>query len=177
MGPCADPAHELAPGAAVWSQSYLGCDRPCAMRDPWRLEVVELSMQLSALTYHLTARFPPAERFGLVDQMRRASVSVGSCIAEGCGCGTDPGFRRYLQIALSSLLELEYQTRLAARLGFGDPPDVRELQGVTGLLKRKLVGLKNAVSNRRRSRPPTRADESGPPSAEQAPPAHKRSVP
>jgi four helix bundle protein len=148
------------------------------MRDPWRLEVVELSMQLSELAYRLTARFPPAERFGLVDQMRRASVSVGSCIAEGCGCGTDPGFCRYLQTALGSLLELEYQTRLASRLGLGEPSDVRELQEVTGLLKRKLVRLKNAVSQRRRSRNrPTRADDSGPPSAEEVPPADKRSAP
>jgi four helix bundle protein len=122
------------------------------MRDPWRLEVVELSMQLAELTYRLTAHFPPAERFGLVDQMRRASVSVGSCIAEGCGCGTDPGFCRYLQTALSSLLELEYQARLASRLGFGDPPDARDLRGVTDLLKPKLVSLKNAVTHRMQSR-------------------------
>jgi four helix bundle protein len=130
------------------------------MRDPWRLEVVELSMQLTVLTYRATTRFPPAERFGLIDQMRRASVSVGSCIAEGCGCGTDPGFRRYLQMGLSSLLELEYQARLASRLGFGDPQAVEELAITTDLLKRKLVSLKNAVDRRMRDRrrPESRAD-------------------
>src|SRR4051812_41808862 len=107
------------------------------MRDPWRLEVTELSMQLALLTYRTTMSFPSAERFALVDQMRRASVSVGSCIAEGCGCGTDAAFRRYLQLALSSLLELEYQARLATRLDFGDPRDGRELELAADLLKRK----------------------------------------
>jgi four helix bundle protein len=132
------------------------------MRDPWRLEVVELSMQLSELTYRLTARFPAAERFGLIDQMRRASVSVGSCIAEGCGCGTDPGFCRYLQTGLSSLLELDYQNRLASRLGFGDPGDAREVQAVLDRLKPKLVGLKNAVAGRLKGRRhPNRREERG----------------
>ena len=105
-------------------------------------------MQLAELTYRITARFPPAERSGLVSQMRRASVSVGSCIADGCGCGTDPGFSRYLQLSLSSLLEVEYQSRLASRLGYGDPPSAHELDIAATLLKRKLVSLKNAVARR-----------------------------
>jgi four helix bundle protein len=130
------------------------------MRDPWRLEVVELSMELSELSYRLTARFPAAERFGLIDQMRRASVSVGSCLAEGCGCGTDPGFCRYLQTALSSLLELEYQGRLASRLGFGEAQDAQDLRAAVERLKPKLVGLKNAVTHRmQRRRYPTRRED------------------
>jgi four helix bundle protein len=122
------------------------------MRDPWRLEVIELSLQLSELTYRTTARFPGAERFGLVAQMRRASVSVGSCIAEGCGCGTDLGFCRYLQLALASLLEVEYQSRLSARLGFGDPTDLREVSVAADRLKRMLVSLKNAIGRRMQGR-------------------------
>jgi four helix bundle protein len=133
------------------------------MRDPWRLEVVELSMRLAEITYRLTARFPPTERFGLVDQMRRASVSVGSCIAEGCGCGTDPGFCRYLQTALSSLLELEYQARLASRLGLGELSDGRELRDLAERLKPKLVGLKNAVTRRMQTRRRTKSGKTVPP--------------
>jgi four helix bundle protein len=132
-------------------------------------------MQLAVLTYRTTARFPPAERFALIDQMRRASVSVGSCIAEGCGCGTDPGFRRYLQIALSSLLELEYQARLASRLGFGDPADGHKLELAVDLLKRKLVGLKNAVGRRMRIRP--RGDPPPEPKSLEGATPHKRSAP
>src|SRR3982751_5739749 len=121
------------------------------MRDPWRLEVTELSMLVSELTYRVTARFPSTERFGLVSQMRRAAVSVGSCIAEGCGCGTDRGFHRYLQMALGSLLEVEDQSRPAPRLGFGDPSDSRELELAADTLKRSLVSFKNAVERKMRN--------------------------
>ena len=48
--------------------------------------------------------------------MRRAAVSIGSNIAEGCGRSTNPQFVAFLQIAMGSASELEYQARLSLRL-------------------------------------------------------------
>jgi hypothetical protein len=73
------------------------------MRDPGRLEVVELAMLLTERTYAVTRALPPDERFGLTAQMRRAAVSIGSNIAEGCGHSSNRSFSRFLQIAIGSL--------------------------------------------------------------------------
>ena len=68
------------------------------MRDPRHLEVVELAMCLAEITYEVTRGFPVDERFGLVSQMRRAAVSVGSNIAEGCSRSTDRAFASFIDI-------------------------------------------------------------------------------
>jgi four helix bundle protein len=67
--------------------------------------------------YELTSRFPTDERFGLVSQMRRASISVCSNIAEGCSRSGPRDLARFLEIALGSAFELEVQLELAVALG------------------------------------------------------------
>ena len=73
-------------------------------------------MNLSQQVYMLTSDFPSDEKFGLVSQMRRSSVSIASNIAEGSGRGTDKDFSRFLNIALGSAFELETQLLLSSRL-------------------------------------------------------------
>ncbi|MEP7235030.1 MAG: four helix bundle protein, partial [Ignavibacteriota bacterium] len=82
------------------------------------LKVWEKSHQLTLDIYAATQSFPKAEVFGLVSQLRRASTSIGSNIAEGCGRGTDPDFRRMLQIAYGSASETDYQIVLSKDLGY-----------------------------------------------------------
>jgi four helix bundle protein len=127
------------------------------MRDPRYLEVAEDAMDLAELTYLVTKTFPPDERFGLVSQMRRAAISVGSNIAEGCGRTTDRAFVSFVQIALGSVLEVEFQAQIAKRLGHGDQRRLQELCAATDILKRKLVSLTNAIRRRKVSAVPVRA--------------------
>ena len=129
------------------------------MRDPRDLEVIELSMTLAELTYLLTKEFPLDERFGLVAQMRRAAVSIGSNIAEGCGRTTDRAFVSFLQIALGSALELDYQAQLAERLGHGNAQRLQELRGEVDRMKRKLVSFMNAIRRRKVAATPVRQRE------------------
>ncbi|TRX72377.1 four helix bundle protein [Carboxylicivirga sp. M1479] len=68
--------------------------------------------------YQLTSEFPKSELYGLVSQMRRASVSIPSNIAEGSGRKTSKEFSRFLEIAYSSALELETQLYLSFDLSF-----------------------------------------------------------
>ncbi len=77
-------------------------------------------MELSVSVYGLTKAFPSDERFGLTAQLRRASVSVASNIAEGRGRGTDGEFRQFLCIAQGSTYEVQTQLLLAKRLKIGD---------------------------------------------------------
>ncbi|MBK3515933.1 four helix bundle protein [Carboxylicivirga marina] len=68
--------------------------------------------------YQLTSKFPKSELYGLVSQMRRASISIPSNIAEGSGRKTSKEFSRFLEIAYSSALELETQLYLSFDLTF-----------------------------------------------------------
>lgn len=68
--------------------------------------------------YLETARFPDSERYGLINQLRRAAVSVPSNIAEGQARQHTGEFRQFLFIALGSIAELETQIIISQRLGF-----------------------------------------------------------
>jgi len=81
-----------------------------------QLAVWQDAMDLAAAIYQLTKGFPASEQFGLSSQMRRASVSVASNIAEGHR-RTRPGYLNHIQIALGSLAEVETQLILAVRVG------------------------------------------------------------
>jgi four helix bundle protein len=89
------------------------------MRDPSKLTVFAEARKLAIATYAATAPFPDAERFGLISQMRRAAVSVGGNIVEGCHRAGNRAFIAFLHNALSSVAELHYYIDLAAELGFG----------------------------------------------------------
>ena len=70
------------------------------------LTVWEKSHQLTLQIYRESKSFPSDEKFGLTSQLRRASASVPANIAEGCGRGTDPELRRFLEIAMGSASEV-----------------------------------------------------------------------
>ncbi len=81
------------------------------------LEIWQMGMEIAEATYRLTADYPADERYGLVSQMRRASVSIPSNIAEGWGRNTQGNLAHFVRIARSSGNELETQLELSVRLG------------------------------------------------------------
>lgn len=76
------------------------------------------AMDLVVEVYRLTQMFPAAEQFGLVNQLRRAAVSVPSNIAEGQGRRHQKQFAQHLRISRGSLQEVETQLQIAGRLGY-----------------------------------------------------------
>ncbi len=77
-------------------------------------------MELAEAVYNLTKTFPKDELYGLSSQLRRASVSIASNIAEGRARTTDRDFGHFLNIALGSAYEIQTQLLLAKRLKIGD---------------------------------------------------------
>lgn len=90
------------------------------MQDYRNLLIWQKAHEVALTVYQITMGFPADERFGLTNQLRRASVSIPSNIAEGCGRDSDGDMRRFTQIAMGSANEVEYQLFLARELGFLD---------------------------------------------------------
>jgi four helix bundle protein len=118
------------------------------------LAVAARAKRLAVTIYKLTATFPASERYGLAAQMRRAAVSIGSNIAEGCGRHGDRSLLAFLQIAMGSASELEFQLSIATDLDVASAeqsaPVLAELKQVTTMLIRLIQAL-------RRSSTPSRA--------------------
>jgi four helix bundle protein len=103
-------------------------------------------MTLAKRIYQATTFFPPDERFGLISQMRRASVSVPSNIAEGQARHTTGEFVQFISHAEGLVAELDTQLTLAIELGFCARSEVEdvfqlivELQKMLNALRRQLV--------------------------------------
>ena len=77
------------------------------------LKIWKAAMQLAKAVYEVTAKFPPAELFGLRAQMRQAAVSVPSNLAEGSARASKRELIYFAYVALGSLSELETQWLLA----------------------------------------------------------------
>lgn len=106
------------------------------MRDFRQLKIWQRSHEIALAAYRATKSFPREEAYGLTAQLQRAAASVPANIAEGCGCDSDPEFRRFLQIAMRSASELEYHLLLARDLGYLQPTDYASLSaGVTEVKK------------------------------------------
>lgn len=82
------------------------------------LEIWRLSRKFCSDIYETTSLFPDSEKFGLTNQLRRASVSVPSNIAEGCSRKSNRDFSRFLEIAIGSMYEIETQLLISNDLNF-----------------------------------------------------------
>jgi four helix bundle protein len=91
------------------------------------LLVWQRAIELVILVYRFSAEFPRSETYGLSAQIRRASVSVPSNIAEGYGRGSRKEYIQFLSIARGSLKELETQAILAERLSYAPSAQVARL--------------------------------------------------
>lgn len=123
------------------------------MQNTANLLVADRALRLAVETYRLTSSFPSDERFGLMSQMRRAAVSIGSNIAEGCGRGTDKELAAFLQVAMGSSSELKYQLRVATALAYASPASLQDAEALVNEVMRMLSRLIVAVRARARLSP------------------------
>jgi four helix bundle protein len=111
------------------------------MKDFCQLKVWEKSHQLALSVYKATKEFPKEELYGLTSQIRRASMSIPTNIVEGCGRNMDKEFARFLQIAMGSASETEYQLILAQDLEFLPQESYEQLHNDVEEVKRMLASL------------------------------------
>ena len=122
------------------------------------LQVWQLSMQLAADIYRLVRQLPAEERFGLSLQIRRATISIPSNIAEGFGYGKSRRNIHHVRIALGSDLELQTDLILIERLRLATPDQVQPLLDRASEVGRMLNGLIKSLE-RHQAAPKTTEDE------------------
>ncbi len=102
------------------------------------LQIWQKSMDFVSMIYSATNNFPDSEKFGLTSQARRAAVSVPANIAEGYGRRSNRDFKRFLNIAMGSLFELQTEIELSTRLGFLDDSTFNELYEYSREIERMM---------------------------------------
>ena len=102
-------------------------------------------MSLALEVYRVTRSFPPAERFGLTSQLRRAAVSVPSNIAEGHARTTRGEYKQFLSIARGSVAEVEVQLTLSEQLGYVQSPVIASALDQCNAISRMITNLKRSL--------------------------------
>jgi four helix bundle protein len=111
------------------------------------LEAWQRAIELTVAVYQLTSSFPPSEQFGLINQLRRASVSVASNIAEGYGRSTRGEYVQFLGNARGSNSEVETQLVIAKALGFGSKERIELAEGLCSETGRILNAMIRSLRN------------------------------
>jgi four helix bundle protein len=106
------------------------------------LKVWKKSIELVKEVYLLTVKLPKDEKYGLINQIRRSSVSVSSNIAEGASRKSKLERTRFYEIARSSLVELDTQIEICISLKFLTKTDIQELEKLTNEVFAMLSAMK-----------------------------------
>ena len=117
------------------------------MRNYEDLKVWERAHKLCLVIYKLINKFPNEEKFGLISQLRRASSSVPTNIAEGCGYETPKEFARFLKIASGSITEVSYLIKLSKDLDFLSEDDFKSTNEEAVIIRRMLYKLRMSQVN------------------------------
>ncbi|MGK6349813.1 four helix bundle protein [Parapedobacter sp. DT-150] len=106
-----------------------------------QLDIWKESMLLVKQVYVQTGDFPEGEKYGLISQLRRCSVSIPSNIAEGSSRNSNKEFSYFLRVALGSSFELETQIILASELDFIPDHRLTELTKQIVVIQKKITNF------------------------------------
>ena len=110
-----------------------------------KLDVWIESKELTKSIYNLTLSFPDSEKFGLVSQLRRASVSVCSNIAEGTSRISDKDKAHFISMSYSSTMEVLNQLILSYELEYIIEPNYSNCRNQINSITNKLNSLRNYI--------------------------------
>jgi len=112
-----------------------------------KLEVWQLARKFVGFIYQITKIFPPEEKYGLVTQIRRASLSIASNIAEGSGRKSKKDQSNFYQMAYGSAMEVLNQVIISLDLKLMPENDYFTCRSKLEELSMKLYALKKAASS------------------------------
>jgi len=113
------------------------------------LRVWQSGMELVVMVYEISEKFPSKEVYGLTSQIRRATVSVPSNIAEGHTRESTKEYLHHLSIAQASLAEVETQIEIAFRLKYCPQEELDRIQTHCSSLGKQLYSLRDALNSKK----------------------------
>ena len=113
-----------------------------------KLEVWKYSIEFAQKIYGITENFPDIEKFGLVSQIRRATVSISSNLAEGSAKQSLKDQARFTEISKGSLFEVLNQVIIAYELKFINEEDYLKIREKIDSLNKKLKAFENSQIKR-----------------------------
>lgn len=118
------------------------------MRNFKELKIWQTGIEIAIKTYRLTETFPQEDKYAIVQQMNKASVSIPSNIAEGSSRKSEKDYSRFIDIAIGSAFELETQIIIAEKLKKGDQLLLQELKTALIEEQKMLNGFQNALTTK-----------------------------
>jgi four helix bundle protein len=91
--------------------------------------------------YRITKDFPKDEKFGIVQQMRRAALSVHLNIAEGCSRKSQSERRRFFEISRGSVIEVDAAIDVAYSLKYKTEEELKQFGDHLVSTFKQLTGL------------------------------------
>ena len=107
------------------------------------LRIWKDSIEMAKCIYDITEAYPDKERYGLSSQMRRASISVTSNIAEGSSRTTDKHFKQFLSIAIGSIYELQSQLIISLHLNYLSKDQYKIIENELTILNKRMHAFSN----------------------------------
>ena len=117
------------------------------MRDFHKLGIWQRSHQLTLDVYRASKVFPKDELFGLTSQIRRAASSIPTNIAEGCGRASNKDYAHFLQIAIGSASEVEYELLLAHDLEYINDESFNKLTSETIAIRKMIIKYQSELKD------------------------------
>jgi four helix bundle protein len=116
------------------------------MRNFKELKIWQKGIDIAIRTYQLADTFPKEDKFSLVQQMTKGSVSIPSNIAEGSSRKSERDYSRFIEISLGSAFELETQIIIAEKLHKGDQQLLQELKTEITDEQKMLTGFQQKLN-------------------------------
>ena len=115
------------------------------MRNFRNLDIWKEGITLVKQVYELASKLPKEEMYGLRSQITRAAVSVPSNIAEGCSRNSEVEFKRFLEIAIGSLFELETQLIIITEMNLINGLETTKIMELIDKEGKMINGLINKI--------------------------------
>ena len=118
------------------------------MRNFREYDVWKRGIAFTGGIYILTRDLPDHEKFGIISQIRRASVSIPSNIAEGCSRHSEKDFARFVEIALGSAFEVETLLIICQEVGYLQQEEIKTMVDELQVIQKSLNSLYSKLRGR-----------------------------
>lgn len=114
-----------------------------------KLTIWQDGMDVCDLIYKHTETLPSKEKFNLISQLEKCSVSIPSNIAEGSGKRTNTHFAEFLTTALTSSYEMETQLLICERRKYGSAKEIKTILAKVEILQTQISNFRDKMLNQK----------------------------